>query len=132
MEEQESNRPFVLSADVIIKKFTGHELTDFDKMRQEGKLLLRTALMMTSVEWDLLRSAQEMQQLADKINSNITANPGDSIIPLQESGEVGNGAIGRIDGLIIRRQNFIDEMEMLVHLLTGRGESDGGTVAEAA
>lgn len=104
----------------IVKKYADLDITEDDLYGRNATPVLR---LMTSVldkidstERSLLRSAARLREVAEKIEMNVHAAPGDHIRSLNSLGEVSGGDAGRTDALIAEREVLIDELKRLVWL----------------
>jgi hypothetical protein len=110
----------------IVDAYTNTEGYDpFEVMRAEGgtdtlKGRLAAEIEMTtgriaSAEQGLQEHARQLRDLADKIDSNVTAKKGDRIYTLNPLGEM-QSAGARIDALIAERATRIEQLQALMRL----------------
>jgi len=107
--------------EVIIKKFTDHDITKEQEQTALGKWMVSAAVDLSMTEYELAGVAQDLRALAAKIDANASAMPNEKVRPFL-SHEVNGGSIGRLDGLLVKRQKEINQLKTLAFMMREEGE----------
>lgn len=110
----------------MIRFVTGLDLPEDHLWSKESsdveRMMVTTVEEIHSANRQLIRAAQRLRALAEKIEGNVNAPEvfkSDSehrFFPLNPSGEVQGGDIGRVDALIAEREAKMTQLKLLVQL----------------
>jgi hypothetical protein len=104
----------------IVKKYTDVDVTEESMFSKEASRTLRAMTTVVDkiemLEHSLTRAASQLRDLADKIDGNVKAGPGDRIRTLNPMGELQGNDAGRVDGTIAVRDAMISQLQILAHI----------------
>lgn len=104
----------------ILKKFTGLEIPE-DRLWNVNaspvvRMMVTTIEEINGLEREMIRAANQLRDLANKVEAYVDAAPGQPVRHLNPSGEMQGSSAGRIEMTIASHAEKVNTLNKLAHI----------------